>query len=70
MAPQAPVPCWILKAAMSATGQQLPVPTWAGAMREASGSCPQLLPVLQQVDQLWFGNWMPCGWSKKQDTGV
>ena len=60
----------VLKAAMSPTGQRLPVPTWAGAMREASGSCPQLLPVLQQVDQLWFGNWMPCGWSKKQDTGV
>lgn len=30
-------------------------------MREASGSCPQLLPMLQQVDQLWFGNWMPQG---------
>ena len=58
------------KAAMGPAGQRLPAPTWAGATRGASGSCPLLLPMLKQVDQLWFGNWGPCGRSKKQDTGV
>ena len=45
-------------------------PTWTGASREVSLHCPQLLPVLQLVDQLRSGDRTPWAWRKEEDTGA
>lgn len=45
-------------------------PTWIGALRQVSLHRPQLLPVLQLVDQLRSRNRTPCSQRKKGDTRV
>lgn len=45
-------------------------PTCKGAFGEASLHRPQFLPMLHQVDQLWFGNRMPCAWRNKCGMGI
>ena len=45
-------------------------PTWTGASGEVSLHRPQLLPVLQPVDQLRSGDRTPWAWRKKEDTMV
>lgn len=45
-------------------------PTWTGASGEVSLHRPQLLPVLQLVDQLRSGDRTPWAWRKEEDTGA
>lgn len=45
-------------------------PTCTGASGEVSLHRPQLLPVLQPVDQLRSGDRTPWAWRKKEDMGA
>lgn len=44
-------------------------PTWTGASGEVSLHRPQLLPVLQLVDQLRSGDRTPWAWRKRKTRG-